>query len=510
MLDMIKTINEKLNLIVRELEEEKGELTNALKSVQEKIDSKIEEAKGYKVSVDTYKEDMNLIEQEILSLEKDLENLKENYGNKGFDAIVEVGTKEINAKIISKQKELAKQAQRINELTEKARTIKDLLINLKKDKEEKKTRLDNLEVLFEYYNGEFSKIIEYSENNSEELVSIPAEEVEYNLDVPVIEDIIDDAPVFDEIESIDKDENKEEDIEEAPVVEEVKEVEEVPSEDDNQDQEDDKLFDTMSNIDVSDLFKIDTEEDKEEDNEDSVLDDKKDSLDDTISALFASEETQPIDFKKLNDSINEEYESIFGNSDDIDITEDKDLFITGEETNSFDINSLNDEPSKEEEVQEKSATTDDTIADIFGTKFKPSYDKGSSNDDIVNNFFMTNKLDFNKFTVDEQEYLKKVFSPIAFAKILDILRKNDIDINKVYDNIKLFEMGTTELEGIINKLLISGQSKANISLVLNVLPMIRLTDLNEVLESFGPDAAKADITDILIKAKHLNDIGGSL
>ncbi len=49
------------------------------------------------------------------------------------------------------------------------------------------------------------------------------------------------------------------------------------------------------------------------------LDDKKDSLDDTISALFASEETQPIDFKKLNDSINEEYESIFGNSDDIDI-----------------------------------------------------------------------------------------------------------------------------------------------------------------------------------------------
>ena len=290
------------------------------------------------------------------------------------------------------------------------------------------------------------------------------------------------------------DENKEE----APVVEEVKEVDEVPSEDDNHDQEDDKLFDTMSNIDVSDLFKIDTEEDKEEDNEDSVLDDKKDSLDDTISALFASEETQPIDFKKLNDSINEEYESIFGNSDDIDITEDKDLFITGEETNSFDINSLNDEPSKEEEVQEKSATTDDTIADIFGTKFKPGYDKGSSNDDIVNNFFMTNKLDFNKFTVDEQEYLKKVFSPIAFAKILDILRKNDIDINKVYDNIKLFEMGTTELEGIINKLLISGQSKANISLVLNVLPMIRLTDLNEVLESFGPDAAKADITDILI------------
>ena len=509
MLDMIKTINEKLNLIVRELEEEKGELTEALKSVQERIDSKIEEAKGYKVSVDTYKEEMNQIEHEILELENDLILLKENYGNKGFDTIVEVGTKEINAKIVGKQKELAKFAQKINELTEKARTIKDLLINLKKDKEEKKTRLDNLGVLYEYYNGEFNKIIEYSENNSEELVSIPAEEVEYNLDVPVIEDIIDDAPVFDEIESIDKDEYKEEVVVNEPVEEEVKVIEEVASEDDTQDQDDVKLFDTMSNIDVSDLFKIDTEEDIEENFDDKNNFDENSSLDDTISALFASEETQPIDFKKLNDSINEEYESIFGNSDDLDLSDDS-LFIKGEETNSFDINSLNEYPAKEEDVQGESATTDDTIADIFGTNFKPSYDKGSSNDDIVNNFFMTNKLDFNKFTVDEQEYLKKVFSPIAFAKILDILRKNDIDINKVYDNIKLFEMGTTELEGIINKLLISGQSKANISLVLNVLPMIRLTDLNEVLESFGPDAAKADITDILIKAKHLNDIGGSL
>ena len=364
MLDMIKTINEKLNLIVHELEEEKSDLSEALKSVQERIDSKIEEAKGYKVSVDTYKEDMNLIEQEILSLEKDLENLKENYGNKGFDAIVEVGTKEINAKIISKQKELAKQAQRINELTEKARTIKDLLINLKKDKEEKKTRLDNLEVLFEYYNGEFSKIIEYSENNSEELVSIPAEEVEYNLDVPVIEDIIDDAPVFDEIESIDKDENKEVVEVDEPVVEDVKEVEEV-KEDTTQNQDDDKLFDTMSNIDVSDLFKIDTEEDVEDNIDDKNIFDENSSLDDTISALFASEETQPIDFKKLNDSINEEYESIFGNSDDIDITEDKDLFITGEETNSFDINSLNKDSAKEEDVHKELATTDDTIADIF-------------------------------------------------------------------------------------------------------------------------------------------------
>ena len=136
MLNKINEINGKLKNILDELTFEKKNLESSLEDVQQKIDSKIDEAKGYKTNVDQYKANIAELEDDIASYEKDLADLKENYGNKGLDTIVEVGTKEINAKIVSKQKEISKQIEKINELTDRARTIKELLINLKKDKKD--------------------------------------------------------------------------------------------------------------------------------------------------------------------------------------------------------------------------------------------------------------------------------------------------------------------------------------------------------------------------------------
>ena len=107
MLEKINEINGRLKSILNDLSNEKDELSSALEVVQQRIDSKIDEAKGYKTNVDEYKAHIAGLEEEIASFEKDLNDLKENYGNKGLDAIVEVGTKEINAKIVSKQKEIA-------------------------------------------------------------------------------------------------------------------------------------------------------------------------------------------------------------------------------------------------------------------------------------------------------------------------------------------------------------------------------------------------------------------
>ena len=101
MLEKINEINGRLKSILNDLSNEKDELSSALEVVQQRIDSKIDEAKGYKTNVDEYKAHIAGLEEEIASFEKDLNDLKENYGNKGLDAIVEVGTKEINAKIVS-------------------------------------------------------------------------------------------------------------------------------------------------------------------------------------------------------------------------------------------------------------------------------------------------------------------------------------------------------------------------------------------------------------------------
>lgn len=543
MLEMINNINSKLNSIVEDLTAERDELSSALNDVQEKINSKIDEAKGYKVSVDSFKEEMSNLEADIVTLEQDLQNLKDNYGNKGFDAIVEVGTKEINSKIVLKQKEISKQAQQINELTDKARTIKDLLINLKRDKEVKKEKLDSLNVLIEYYSGEFIRIADYSVNNHDSLVVVPAEEVAYDLDIPVIEDVVDDSPVFDEIASMDKEEvnyanNFEQDSDVVDLKVQVEnsdftlEKDDSSSsfdlinndildnnekklelnenskidndldinEDDNSNSNNDFSFDTINNIEVNDLFDLNLDDfqinnvdgDNTFDVKEEVNNTTSDNFEDTISSLFANEITnnEDIDFKKINDSIDREYENIFGNSDDINITDSKELFEGGTSTNIFDAGSLFGNVSE----------NTDSINDS-------NIKEESLDDDIVNNFFMTNKLDFNSLNDFDKEYVRNIFSPISFGKVLDVLRKNDLNVDSVYSNVKLFEMNSSELDGMISKLLLSGQTKENINLVLATLPLIRLIDLNDVLESFGPDAVNANITDIIIKAKHLSDMG---
>ena len=508
MLEKINEINGRLKSILNELSNEKDELSSALEVVQQRIDSKIDEAKGYKTNVDEYKAHIAGLEEEIASFEKDLNDLKENYGNKGLDAIVEVGTKEINAKIVSKQKEIAKQVEKINELTDRARTIKELLINLKKDKKDKKDRFDSVSIALEYYSGELNKIIEYSENNSESLVYLPITDEEVETDVPIIDEPIDDSPVFDEIASIDKEESSEDtdktseekkddevEVEETTDKEISNESDLVKEEESSELENDSSLFlkDEDMNLNSFDSkfdFKLDddnqnifdektSEEDliREEDLEDT-------HFDDTISSLFATQKDNTIDFKTLNDSIDKEYENIFGKS------------LESDEDKSNEVNDFKFLNSKEEDGH-----TGLTNLDIFGNSSK------KNSPDIVSNFFITNKLDFDRFSEDNQKYIRSVFSPISFTKVLEVLRKNNIELDAIYTNPNVFEMDSSELDSIISKLLISGQSVHNISLVLGTLPKITLIDLNEVINSYGMNVSKADITDIIIKAKHLSDIG---
>ena len=509
MLEKINEINGRLKSILNELSNEKDELSSALEVVQQRIDSKIDEAKGYKTNVDEYKAHIAGLEEEIASFEKDLNDLKENYGNKGLDAIVEVGTKEINAKIVSKQKEIAKQVEKINELTDRARTIKELLINLKKDKKDKKDRFDSVSIALEYYSGELNKIIEYSENNSESLIYLPITDEEVETDIPIIDEPIDDSPVFDEIASIDKEENSEDtdktseekkddevEVEETTDKEISNESDLVKEEESPELENDSSLFlkDEDMNLNSFDSkfdFKLDddnqnifdektSEEDliKEEDLEDT-------HFDDTISSLFATQKDNTIDFKTLNDSIDKEYENIFGKS------------LESDEDKSSEVNDFKFLNNKEENDDYTGLTN----LDIFGNSSK------KNSPDIVSNFFITNKLDFDRFSEENQKYIRSVFSPISFTKVLEILRKNNIELDAIYTNPNVFEMDSSELDSIISKLLISGQSVHNISLVLGTLPKIRLIDLNEVINSYGMNVSKADITDIIIKAKHLSDIG---
>lgn len=472
MINLIKEINSKLKAIISELETKKSECEKVLDEVKSKIDKKIDEAKGYKVDVDNAKEKIKSLEEEIKALEVDLTDLNERFGKKDLNAIVEAGNKEINAKMIAKQNEITKYREKIGELTEKARAIKDLLINLKKDKEIKTERLDNYTKALEYYSKELNRIIDFASENPENLVIEPTFEVKKYDNVNL------DSPVFDEISQMDEPEDEETETSSA-VKEEVK-TEEEP---------------------VSDY--------------------------------------QKIDFKALNDSIDSEYASIFGTGlDDDDHKESEPVAPSREEV-------TEEEPSKGE-VKDEPVSNDLNIfehenvsdgdgsfsfdglseADLNAEPEAPLDDKKvevkdnslsfesvtPSNDETeeLANLFTENGVDYYKFTATDQDRLKSNYNKEMYKKVFDVLKRNNIKLDSIYDSADLFTTSTpAEIEHVISKLLLAGQTTSNISYVLSALPLINSFDLNEVVKSYGPKVSEANITDLIVKAKHLNDLGGN-
>lgn len=484
MINLINEINSKLKAIISELETKKNECESVLDDVKSKIDKKIDEAKGYKVDVDSAKDKIKTLEEEIKSLEVDLTDLNERFGKKDLNAIVEAGNKEINAKMIAKQNEITKYREKIGELTEKARAIKDLLINLKKDKEIKTERLSNYTKALEYYSKELNRVIDFASENPDNLIFEPTYEVKKYDDVNL------DSPVFDEISKMDE-----------------------PEEDKTVIKEDD------------------AEVKKEEE---------------------PANDYQKIDFKALNDSIDSEYASIFGTGLDDDTEEKTDSLEkepepedkaeevktdtvptvdVHEEPKNTELNIFDHESGShgfsfdglsEDDLNKEPETEIQTTDNIFGDSgnnastpkenslnFEPVEEKNDDENELVN-LFTENGVDYYNFSKADQDRLKANYNKEMYKKVFDVLKRNNIKLDAIYESADLFTTSTpAEIEHVISKLLLAGQTTSNISYVLSALPLINSFDLNEVIKSYGPKVSEANITDLIVKAKHLNDLGGN-
>lgn len=469
MKNLIAEINSKIKAIINELEQRKEESEDTLNSVKNKIDEKVDEAKSYKVEVDEAKDKIKDLEEDINTLDSDLKDLNERFGNKDLNAIVEAGNREINAKIISKQNAITKYREQIGELTEKARAIKDLLINLKKDKETKENKLSNYTKALDYYTKKLNEVINFADENPDSLeAKAPEVVIKPFTNEPII-----DSPVFDEIDKIDESMDSSNAVEEKEP-ENILEPENISEPEHN-----------------------------------------------------AEPETKKIDFQALNNSIDTEYANIFGSSDDIKLDDIKEPVVSDNITapkNIFDQNDLVEEqtivdsepvaveaaeetPKVEPLIPEEYSHSGLTETDIFGNSYK---EPAKTDDSEIVNFFTSLGVDYFSFSVEDQNYLKAKFNADMFRKTIEVLRRNNIDLENVYRAAKIFGDTTpSELEHVISKLLLAGQTTANIGYVLDTLPTINSFDLNEVITSYGPLIKDANITDLIIKAKHLNDMGGN-
>lgn len=208
---MIKVINDNLRSVINGIKVHKADTEKTLAAIKAEMDSKILIANEYKVNVENSRMIISNLENEISGLEKDLSELNAKFGTKDFREILAAGNKEINTKIIEKRAAISEQSQRIAELTEKARLLKTNLIKLKDKKISTESTLNKDIILEQYYETRINEIIEYSEENPQGIrdfvEDIPQTELMTSfedIDTSDIRSTID-GSVFEEIDNISSD-----------------------------------------------------------------------------------------------------------------------------------------------------------------------------------------------------------------------------------------------------------------------------------------------------------------
>ena len=611
---LIKETNENLKAIINTMKENLDTATYSLEALQSQMDKKVEEAKKYKIQVDNAKENIKRIEEDNTNLELSLNELTDKYSKLNLVNIIEAGNKEIKFKINENIKEINKNREHIAELTNKARTIKDLLINLKKDKNIKEERLENLRIAYEFYSKNLNEIIEYTYNNPDSLDSL--EFHNYNIDTTETEDDIteeikdysdlENTMVFEEIAFIDennafKDETSyidDENIEEEHYSDE--EIEETDEErfneetilNDEYDEEQEEIDEIKENNDFEDdnvTFESNSEVDESKDiDEDSNIKrninleavDSTKTIDEFITPDYTFDEN----FEDINVKLNldkeeteDKEEDIFTEQIEEDSASKENIFkieaptnnLEIEETNfNFDINGINELNSEVEEnndynkfelednsfditgntrineisnlltnlentktetieidnieekinnainVTEKNIIEDQTtttLTDIFGNPIKAEeIDTSIKQVKKIEEIFVENGVDFNKFKEDEQNYLNQIYDETKFIEIFNILNKYKINVDNLYYSFNIFgEIGSDELDTIITKLINIGQSIETIGMILEKMPKIKKYNLDAAITSYNDEIKNVNITELIMRAKELYNNGGN-
>lgn len=560
---MIKEINDNLIAILNNIKESKDNSVNTLDNIQSQMDKKVEEAKKYKVQVDSSKEKIKSIEEENKALEASLKELTEKYSKMNLVSLIEAGNKEIKSKINNNIIEINKEKDHIQELTNKARTIKDLLINLKKDKTIKEAKLENLKIVYDYYNDRINSVIEYAfdhANNLSDYKASDTEDKKVNVfdDNSFVEDKnidLDNTMVFDEIANIDDDTVKayKDDVEDKDsstyAVNENDNTGYIESSTINKDEINKEIIDNISNIDIQDYNEdnISSENRVDRDNSSQSKENSLESVNEDVDIFDQSnkdDEMNTNDQNELKEKRDEEPEnnslyndkSLEVNSSDTfendteneeRINKINDLFSSinstplSEENNNISpgvikgIDTKIDDAYKDvfgETLNENDLNKKDTLTDIFGNPIKnDELSDVVKNEKKIEDLFNENGIEFNKFREDEKNYLKQIYDEKNFNDIINVLKRNNINLKNIYHAFNLFgEITPNELENMISKLLNVGQSVEAIGVILEKLPKIKKYNLDEAIISYGDYVKDIDITELIMKAKELYKKGGNL
>lgn len=511
---MIKVINDNLRNVISGIKEHRLDLEETLDSIKSDMSLKVKEANAYKSDVETARTIVSTLEGEIADLEHDLEELNDKFGSKNFKEILAAGNREINAKIIEKRTAINEQGQIILGLTDKARNLKDSLIELRERKMVTEENLRKTKILEGYFDTRISEIIKFSEESPEELATyreeIPQEELNIQEDIDISSVI--DGSIFEEIDEISSGEPDEDILksvlanpDEIPVYEPEENVQPIEIEEATTNQLESMISEAKSFVEkkkkennevAEEEVKEETEEVEVPKEEENLISEEENVTDDEIESSSEEEETSQNDDNSDEDSDDENagYVDIY-----VDDEKEFDDSLENDEVDIdpfLDIRGLQEELGLEEEETEETSDEGEEVIDlkveedealtinIDEALIASENDFKSEPEVDVEKEFSSLGLDLNTFSVDSIESIRKSFDKEEVKKYLEIMKKHELSKDLVYVNARLLIDVTPEnLDQILTLLEKTDAKREDISLVFRYLDKVNVSKLEQMILS---------------------------
>lgn len=510
---MIKVINDNLRNVISGIKVHRTDLESTLESIKSDMSLKVKEANAYKSDVETARAIVSTLEGEIADLEHDLEELNDKFGSKNFKEILAAGNREINAKIIEKRSAINEQGQIILGLTDKARSLKDTLIELRERKMVTEENLRKTMILESYYDTRISEIVKFSEESPEELATyreeIPQEELNLQEDIDISSVI--DGSIFEEIDGITSGGEVDDEIlrsalanpDEIPVYEPEENVEPVEIEVSTANQLENMISEAKSFVEKK-KHENSPEEVKEEEKEEEEPKEETENTNEDLPDV-KDEEKNVTDDKELDDATDDEDEADDGGEEFVDIyvdeaeetEEPEKINEDDEDIDPFlDIRGLQEELGLEEEGEKAEEEPEEEVIDLVVEEDKnedeiekedlvsSEADFTSNENEDVESELSSMGLDINMFSVSDIDAVKKSFNKDNVKKFLEIMKKHDLSKDLVYSNSKVMTSVTPEnLDQILTLLERTDAKRDDITLIYRYLDKVNVSRLEQVILS---------------------------
>lgn len=551
---MIGVINNSLRNVITGIKTHRADAEKNLAVIKADMDDKVLIAAQYKVNVEDARTIIAGLENEISDLENDLKHLNETFGSKNFTEILSAGNKEINTKIIEKRAAISQQNQRILDLTEKAHVLKEDLIKLKQRKASLEESLNKSVSLERYYDLRITDIITYSEEHSNELDKFelaPKEEKQVNVNELVYKDFgVEATPVdgsvFEEIDELSTLELDEETLNQ--VIEDLQEnrvsddedldiLEDTPGYVDltMTQQLDDIILaankiisserasivpekaveETTQLVEEVKVTKVEVEEapvveEVIEEVTEEIVEEVKEEEAPVVEEVKEVEETAE---ESVGDAISKVLEDIKVVDDDLEDEDDEDevQLIPFEELeatvnkNKIPVPEVVEDTEKVEkptvinnEIKEMEVNIpeeNDQPLNVMSNVFNKSiFDKESTNFyDLLNEC----NLDHDRFSADDLIKLENKFNKDMIVDFVNVLKKHNVAISRIYDNVDVMLNVTPQnMDYIISLLYRTGASNEAVGYVFDKLDKVSINSL-ELAVNNNPTR---ELTEILFDA----------